>query len=118
MLDAWGVTLRETMYSADKSITSHNGNPPYTDNSQPSVGITDLEGRYNFTESLQLAIGGNNIFGIKAKHNCIEPTPNGNGGGITCNTYGSVNYSPVGTPFDPYGGYYYGRVTYRMVRSA
>ncbi len=26
-LDAWGVTLRETMYSADKSVTSLNGGP-------------------------------------------------------------------------------------------
>jgi iron complex outermembrane recepter protein len=112
-LDEWGLTFRETMFSADKSITSHNGGAPYTDNSEPSVGITDLEGRYNFTEGLQLAVGANNIFGIKAKANCISPTPNSSGGGVTCNTFGSVNNSPVGTPFDPYGGYYYGRVTFK-----
>jgi len=109
-LDAWGITLRETLYGPLKALTSPDGSKPYFDNSEPSVGITDLEARYNFTETLQLAVGGNNLFGIPAKGSCIVGGTNANGGVNPCGG-GVVAHSPVGTPFDPYGGYYYGRLT-------
>ncbi len=109
-LDEWGLTVRETLYGPLKALTSPDGSKPYFDNSEPSVGITDIEGRYNFTESVQLAIGGNNIFGIPAKGSCIVGGTNANGGVNPCGG-GVVAHSPVGTPFDPYGGYYYGRLT-------
>jgi iron complex outermembrane receptor protein len=129
-LDDWGVTFRETMYSSAKSVTSTAGgsipcgtpvragvvlqaidaNGCWINNSEPSVGITDLEARYNITEQLQLAIGGNNLFNIRAKANCNFST-NSSGGTTVCNNGGVVNDAPVTTPFDPYGGYYYGRVT-------
>jgi iron complex outermembrane receptor protein len=109
-LDAWGLTVRETLYGPLKALTSPDGSKPYFDNSEPSVGITDIEGRYNITESLQLAIGGNNIFGIPAKGSCIVGGTNSSGGVNPCGG-GVVAQSPVGTPFDPYGGYYYGRLT-------
>ncbi|MBN9545503.1 MAG: TonB-dependent receptor [Alphaproteobacteria bacterium] len=109
-LDAWGLTVRETLYGPLKALTSPDGSKPYFDNSEPSVGITDIEGRYNFTESVQLAIGGNNLFGIPAKGSCIVGGTNSSGGVNPCGG-GVVAHSPVGTPFDPYGGYYYGRLT-------
>ena len=129
-LDEWGVTFRETMYSSGKSVTSVSGaaipcgtsvragvvlraidaNGCWIDNSEPSVGITDLEARYNFTDALQLAVGGNNIFNIGAKANCNFAATS-SGGTTVCNNGGVVNSAPVGTAFDPYGGYYYGRVT-------
>jgi iron complex outermembrane recepter protein len=111
-LDEWGLTARETVYTADKALTTPNGGTPYYDASQPSVGITDLELRYNFTEEMQLAVGGNNIFNIHAALNCNIPGTNSSGGVSPCGG-GVVSHSPVGTPFDPYNGYYYGRVTYR-----
>jgi iron complex outermembrane receptor protein len=110
-LDEWGFTFRETMYGPDKALTSPNGGTPYYDASEPSVGITDVEGRYNFTDAVQLAVGGNNIFSIPAKANCIIG-PSSRGGVNTC-TGGVVAGSPVTTPFDPYHGYYYGRLTIR-----
>jgi len=109
-LDAWGLTVRETLYGPLKALTSPDGSRPYFDNSEPSVGITDIEGRYNITEALQLAIGANNVFSIPAKGSCIIGGTNSSGGVNPCGG-GVVAHSPVGTPFDPYGGYYYGRLT-------
>jgi iron complex outermembrane receptor protein len=109
-LDAWGLTVRETLYGPLKALTTPDGSKPYYDNSEPSVGITDIEARYNFTDTVQLAIGGNNLFGIPAKASCIIGGTNANGGVNPCGG-GVVAGSPVGTAFDPYGGYYYGRLT-------
>jgi iron complex outermembrane recepter protein len=111
-LDEWGFTFRETMYSPDKALTTPNGGTPYYDNSEPSVGITDLEARYNITEAMQLAVGGNNVFNIPAKASCLVGGTNSSGGVNPCGG-GVVAYSPVGTPFDPYHGYYYGRLTFK-----
>jgi iron complex outermembrane receptor protein len=109
-LDEWGFTFRETFYGPDKGLTSPNGGTPYYDDSTGSVGITDVEGRYNFTEAVQLAIGANNVFGIPAPASCVIGGTNSSGGVNPCGG-GVVAYSPRGTPFDPYGGYYYGRLT-------
>jgi iron complex outermembrane receptor protein len=109
-LDAWGLTVRETLYGPKKSLTSPDGSKPYFDDSSPSVGITDIEGRYNFTETVQLAIGANNVFSIPPKGSCIVGGTNSSGGVNPCGG-GVVAHSPVTTPFDPYGGYYYGRLT-------
>jgi iron complex outermembrane receptor protein len=109
-LDAWGLTVRETYLGPDKSVTSPDGSKPYYDDGTSSVGITDLEGRYSFTDTIQLAIGANNIFNIPAKGSCLVGGTNSSGGVNPCGG-GVVAYSPVGTPYDPYGGYYYGRLT-------
>ena len=124
-LDALGFTVRETLLGPKKGLTStpDNGGQALTLTDSPSVGITDfLEARYNITEALQFAVGGNNIFNIPASsgqpafRRLAEPEtpwatrrrqvlelPAGNGG--------VVRNSPVGTQFDPYGGYYYGRLS-------
>jgi iron complex outermembrane receptor protein len=108
-LDAWGFTFRETFYGPDKALTSPSGSPPYFDDSTGSVGITDLEARYNFTDTVQFAVGANNVFGIPAGASCVIG-PSSSGGVNTCGG-GVVAYDPKGTPYDPYGGYYYGRLT-------
>jgi iron complex outermembrane receptor protein len=118
-LDQWGVTLRETVYGSRKGLTSPDSNPPYVDANQPGVGITDLEVRYNITDDLRFAVGGNNIFNIAAEGACDSPITNANGGTNVCSlgtatTYASIIHSPLSTEFDPYGGYYYGRITYNF----
>ncbi|MBN9555602.1 MAG: TonB-dependent receptor, partial [Alphaproteobacteria bacterium] len=109
-LDEWGFTFRETFYGPLKALTSPSGSPPYYDNGSGAVGITDLEARYNFTETVQFAVGGNNVFGIPAGASCLIGGTNSSGGVNPCGG-GVVAYSPRSTPFDPYGGYYYGRLT-------
>ena len=65
-LDEFGVTFRETYWGPQKNLTSPNGSHAIlTGWSQAGVGLTDIEGRYNVTEQLQLAIGANNVFNIK-----------------------------------------------------
>ena len=67
-MDAWGITFRETYYGPQKGYSSPGGGvtlADYVPNGQSGVGLTDLELRYNVTEQLGLAIGGNNIFSIR-----------------------------------------------------
>ena len=90
-----------------------------------------MELRYNFTDQLQFAFGGNNIFDIKpdilgaAPATCgagviIIPGgsctagPNKASGQVLAGGNGSVYQTPLGTAFDPNGGYYYARVTYNF----
>ena len=75
--------------------------------------ITDLEVRYNVTEALQLAVGGNNLFNIRPdgdpwEVNEFGPGEGGPGG------QGQVVAGPFGAAFNPNGGYYYGRITYNF----
>ena len=77
------------------------------------MGLTDLEVRYNVTEQLQFAIGANNLFNIRP--DTVPFAPNGYGpGGFTPGDGGLVVADPVGTAWDPNGGYYYGRITYNF----
>jgi iron complex outermembrane recepter protein len=109
-LDAWGITFRETYYGPQKNYTSENGGvvlSDFTADNQAGVGLTDLEVRYNLTEQLGLAIGGNNIFSIR--QSTVPTAPDGfpADGGL-------VLHDPVGAAFSPNGGYYYGRVTFNF----
>ena len=115
-LDEWGLTVRETYYGPIHTIATPNGGPPFFAQNQAGVGLLDLEARYNFTEQLQLAIGGNNMFNIRPDGNpLITSTPDpSTGGGQFVTGVGGVLGSPISAPFDPNGGYYYGRVTYNF----
>ena len=109
-LDAWGITFRETYYGPQKNYTSENGGvvlSDFTADNQAGVGLTDLEVRYNVTEQLGFAIGGNNIFSIR--QSTVPTAPDGfpADGGL-------VLHDPVGAAFSPNGGYYYGRITYNF----
>jgi len=109
-LDAWGITFRETYYGPQKNFTSENGGvvlSDFTADNQAGVGLTDIELRYNVTEQLGLAIGGNNIFSIR--QSTVPTAPDGfpADGGL-------VLHDPVGAAFSPNGGYYYGRITFNF----
>jgi len=112
-LDAWGFTFRETYYGPIHNLTSPNGGLPYYDTSEASVGLTDLELRYNVTEPVQLSVGANNVFNIHpGTHPFVSLTPvNGQTPLIdNSNVIGDPDY----TIWDPNGGYYYARVTFNF----
>jgi iron complex outermembrane receptor protein len=114
-MDAWGITFRETYYGPQKGYSSPGGGvtlADYVPNGQSGVGLTDLELRYNVTEQLGLAIGGNNIFSIRQNTGPTWMIPDGNEGWPADG--GNVLHAPTGAAFTPNGGYYYGRVTFNF----
>jgi len=132
-LDEFGATVRETYWGPQHSYTSPNSGGELIPFNQAGVGLTDAEVRYNFSDDIQLAVGGNNVFGIKpdavgfAPANCLTTPgvivtkgascvagPNqSNGEGQTGNN-GSVIGAPFGTAWDPNGGFYYARIVYKF----
>ena len=116
-LDAWGFTFRETYYGPQHNFTTPTGDPPYYYDPQAGVGLTDLEARYNITEALQFAIGGNNVFGIRTGRVPYAPNAYCTGTPADCGgpaDGGAVINSTTSAAFDPNGGYYYGRLTYNF----
>jgi iron complex outermembrane receptor protein len=75
-LDQFGATVRETYWGPDHAYTGPNNGGEEIPNNQAGVGITDLEGRYNITDQLQLAIGANNLFNMHADTNGAAPACN------------------------------------------
>ena len=94
--------------------------------------LTDLELRYNFTDQLQFSFGGNNIFNIRPDVIGAAPAsctgggviivtggacalgPNKTTGQVQPASNGSVYMPPLGTAFDPNGGYYYARFSFNF----
>ena len=132
-LDQFGATARETFYGPDHGFASPNNGGEEIPQNQAAVGITDLEGRYNITDQLQLAIGANNIFNIRpdlatAAPNCAalppgsvivaggscKQGPNQTNGEVQPVNNNNVYQSPLGTFFDPNGGYYYARISFNF----
>lgn len=114
-LDEWGLTLRDTYYGPVHNIGTPNGGPPLFQQNEPGVGLFDAEARYNITEGLQLAFGGNNIFSVHPKAGgFVSTTPNASGAAQLINTGTAVDFYPVGSVFNPNGGYYYGRVSFKF----
>ena len=121
-LDAWGITFRETYYGPQKNYTSQYGGgtslADYLPDGQAGVGLTDLEVRYNVTEQLGFAIGGNNIFSIRQSPIGVLLPSQANGGTFQDVGWpidgGVVLHDPAGGAFSPNGGYYYGRITYNF----
>jgi iron complex outermembrane receptor protein len=114
-LDQWGLTLRETYYGPVHNIGTPNGGPPLFQQNEPGVGLLDAEARYNITEQLQFAVGGNNVFNIRPKPGGFTTTtPNAsNGSAQLINTGSAVDFYPAGSVFNPNGGYYYARVNFK-----
>ncbi len=112
-LDQFGITLRETYYGPVHGFGSPNGGAPFFTENQAAVGITDLEARYDITEQLQFAIGGNNIFNIRPDTApFVNNTPNASTGAAQLvNTGSNIDHNFIGSSYNPNGGYYYGRVT-------
>src|SRR6185312_11438296 len=131
-LDDWGATVREAMWGGRHGYTGPNNSENIPSN-QASVGITDLEVRYNVSEGVQLALGANNLFNmhpditgaaptcddlpagtiIKAGGSCLAG-PNKSSGQVLTSGNGSVYQTPIGGFFDPNGGYYYARISYNF----
>ena len=68
------------------------------------------------TEQLQLAIGGNNIFGIRPNTApFVTNTPSATSGAAQLvNTGSNIDRNYIGSAYNPNGGYYYGRITYNF----
>jgi iron complex outermembrane receptor protein len=131
-LDEFGATIRETFYGPQHSYTSPNSGGELVPFNQAGVGLTDAELRYNLTDSLQFAIGGNNLFDITPDIVPFAPSSCTGGGVILIGSAscvagpnnsshqaqnannGSTNASPFGTAWNPNGGYYYARVTFKF----
>ena len=131
-LDEWGATVRETYYGPQHSYTSPNSGGELIPFDQAGVGLTDLEVRYNITEQLQFAVGGNNVFNIQPDTIPFAPsycTGNGiinitsacvtgpsnasNGEGQTASN-GVVEKAPFGAVWNPNGGYFYARISFNF----
>jgi len=115
-LDKFGVTLRETYYGPVHGFGTPNGGAPFYTENQAAVGITDLEARYDVTDQLQFAIGGNNIFSIRPNTApFVTNTPNPNTGAAQLvNTGSNIDRNYIGSAYNPNGGYYYGRISYNF----
>jgi iron complex outermembrane receptor protein len=131
-LGDFGVTLRETYYGPQHSYTSPNSGGELVPWNQPAVGLTDLELRYTVPDTgLQISLGGNNLFGIRAKGvpfapasctgggviiisgSCALGPNNANGQAVNANN-GSVIGAPFSSAFNPNGGFYYLRAAYKF----
>jgi iron complex outermembrane receptor protein len=130
-LDQFGIMVRETYYGPQHGFTSP-GNAEEIQSNQAGVGITDLSLRYNVTDQLQFVLGGNNIFNILpdvhgfAPSSCSIPTvtilaggkctpgPNAASGQALTDNNDVSAFTPLGTAWDPNGGYYYARVTFKF----
>jgi iron complex outermembrane receptor protein len=107
-LDRWGTTLRATRYgevlSPDSAATFASvaaGTVP-NDITLGAKTLVDLEGRFNITDKIRLALGAENLLDEYPDPN----TPNANPTGTTSFS----NYSPFGRS----GRFVYGRMSYRF----
>jgi iron complex outermembrane receptor protein len=98
-VDKFDINLSLNRY--DKVI-ARDVNPDY-DVTYGAKWITDLEVAYAVTDSLGVAVGANNLFDVRADNNGY---PNGDVNGFP--KFGSIS------PFDPYGGLWYTRVSYNF----
>lgn len=96
-VDKFNINLALNRY--DKVI-SRDVNPDF-DVTFGAKWITDLEVAYAVTDSLGVAVGANNLFDVRADNNAY---PAGDVNGFP--KFGSIS------PFDPYGGLWYTRVSY------
>ena len=130
-MGVWGATLRETYWGPQHSYVSPNGGGELIPFNQSDIGLTDAEVRYSFTDDIELAVGGENIFDIGSAKLPYAPASCAGGGvivittcspgpdspsGVALTASGSnVGRGPFGAPaFNPLGGYYYARISYKL----
>jgi iron complex outermembrane recepter protein len=132
-LDQYGATLRETYYGPEHGYSSPNSGGEEVPNNAVGALLTDLEGRYNITDQLQIAIGANNLFDTTYKINPAAPDcaalpagtiivpggsckqgPNQTNGEVQTLGNGQVYQTPITSSFDPNGGYYYARLSFNF----
>ena len=98
-IERFTVNAAVTRY--DK-VTARDANPDY-DVTFGAKWLTDLEVAYAVTDNLDIAVGANNLFDVRADNNAY---PAGDVNGFP--KFGSIS------PFDPYGGFWYTRVAYNF----
>ena len=98
-IDKFDINASVNRY--DKVI-ARDANPAY-DVTYGAKWITDLEVAYAVTDNLGVAVGANNLFDVRADNNGY---PAGDVNGFP--KFGSIS------PFDPYGGLWYTRVSYNF----
>jgi iron complex outermembrane recepter protein len=132
-MDEWGATLRETYWGPQHSYTSPNSGGELIPFNQAGVGLTDAEVRYDFSDDIELAVGGNNIFAVRpdgvgfAPGSCLTAPgvivtkgascvagPNQANNEAQTASNGSVINAPFNTAWDPNGGFYYARISYKF----
>ena len=98
-LHKWSATLRETIYGPTAQWSAAPSIPIYYQIG--TTGITDLDIGYKFNKNIQLDVGANNLF------NTIPP-------GLqnpASNFIHTFNSPYAFAPWNPNGGYYYGKLT-------
>ena len=83
-------------------VVARDANPIY-DVTYGAKWLTDLEVAYSLTDNLDIAVGANNLFDVRADNNGY---PAGDVNGFP--RFGSIS------PFDPYGGFWYARIAYNF----
>ncbi|WP_333585803.1 TonB-dependent receptor plug domain-containing protein [Phenylobacterium sp.] len=97
--EAWGATLRTTMYGSVLSPgTLADGS---ADTETGTRGVVDLEGRYSFPRGVTVAVGADNLFDVYPR----QIAPN-------LNTTSAAPFSSF-SPFGFNGRFVYGRVSVR-----
>jgi iron complex outermembrane receptor protein len=102
--DAWTFTLHFTQYGPVSSVSAWllTGGAPYTTSVISPKLITDLEIGYDFDFGLHVALGGNNVFGVRP-----DPAP------FTARFFNANVFSNF-SPFGINGGYYYARASLKF----
>ena len=131
-LGPFGITLRETYYGPQHSYVSPNNGGELVPFDQAGVGLTDLEARYDVTDDVEIAFGGNNIFNLRPDTTPFNPAscagggvilisgscvagPNNPSNGEAANANnGSTNLAPFGSVWSANGGFYYARIQYKF----
>jgi hypothetical protein len=125
--------VRETYYGPQHSYASPNSGGELIPFNQAGVGLTDAEVRYSFTDDIQFAFGGNNLFSLRpdvigfAPANCLTAPgvivtkgascvagPNQTNNEAQTAGNGSVINAPFNSAWNPNGGYYYARLSYKF----
>jgi iron complex outermembrane recepter protein len=92
----WGVRLQQTRYDSYRLLD----NAPANDQSFGADWVTDLELSWDATESVGVAVGALNLLDEYPDRTTVANT---------------IGLSPYGAgPYGAYGGFYYGRVTFRF----
>jgi iron complex outermembrane receptor protein len=106
-IEAFTITLRETIYGPTKALYSPNGGT-YYNNEVSTTGITDLQFDYAFTDMLTFSLGANNLFDKRPESLVFNGNSPSDGNDNVVNDPLSIS------PYGINGGYYYGKIALRF----
>lgn len=108
----FSFNLRETFFGKTFAYYSPNSTN-YFKNTVKSAAITDLEASYDFSKTLQIALGANNLFDKKPE--TVKIVTLNNGATYVNSDGGAVYYRPLSiSPYGINGGYYYARLNIKF----